>query len=563
MLMTSFLELLGVSMIFPLLQMLFEEDSIQQSWYLNFLYTCLHFTDSNRFLLFIGIIIMIVFVVKNGMALWFSYIQQKFSSEFMKEASSMMLDSYMKQPYEYFLNHNSSELLQGIEGDVNAVYDVMKAVFQFLGETVTVILLALLLFFTDYKTAVGSLLIALICLGFIVFGLKNRTKKAGKNFRNSYEEKRKYGIQAIHGIKEITVLNRRQYFLDKFRDEGEKVAKSNLVYGFISSCPDRIIEGVCVSGFIAIVCFRIISGVDTSTFIPALGLFAMGAFKILPSIAKLTNRITTIVFYQPGLHNCYENITSIRKAEKNTQKEVIKVNDDYNELHFQESVLIQNVTWKYINSEINVLDNVSLSIRKGESIALIGASGAGKTTLADVILGLFKPQGGTVLMDGKDIYSNAEAWSKVIGYVPQSVYLIDDTVRANVAFGVDNKRISDERVWSALDQAQIAGFIKNLPNGLNTMVGDRGIRFSGGQKQRIALARALYENPDILVLDEATSALDTETETAVMEAINALQGQKTLIIVAHRLSTIRNCDRIFEIVDGKAVERSKDEVFVD
>lgn len=213
-----------------------------------------------------------------------------------------------------------------------------------------------------------------------------------------------------------------------------------------------------------------------------------------------------------------------------------------------------------MNAKEAVLTNTFLCINKGESVAFIGSSGAGKTTLADIIMGLLKPQEGSVEMDGIDIFSIPHQWAKIIGYVPQSVFLIDDTVRRNVAFGLKEEDISDEKVWSALGQAQLKEFVEGLPAGLDTIVGERGVKFSGGQRQRVAIARALYEDPDILVLDEATSALDNETETVFMESIDALQGSKILIIVAHRLTTIRNCDRIYEITDGIAIERKKEEV---
>ena len=223
-------------------------------------------------------------------------------------------------------------------------------------------------------------------------------------------------------------------------------------------------------------------------------------------------------------------------------------------------IKINQISWKYPNSEKFVLKDLSMEIFRGESIALIGTSGAGKTTLADIILGLYRPQGGNITVDNVDISTIPQQWSKMIGYVPQQVFLTDDTIRNNIAFGLYENEIDEKAIWRALEKAQLKEFVQSLPEGLNTKVGERGIKFSGGQRQRVAIARALYYEPDIIVLDEATSALDNETETAVMESIDLLKGEKTLLIIAHRLSTISNCDRIYEIVDGKAVPKRKEDV---
>lgn len=311
-----------------------------------------------------------------------------------------------------------------------------------------------------------------------------------------------------------------------------------------------------------IACIRIMIGTNLNTFVPVLGTFAVGAFRILPSISKISSRLNAIAFYRPCLQSTYDNLKEINEYDEQymptLQQEHISLEK---EISFQNCLEIRNISWKYLNAKNNVLQNLSLTIHKGESVAFIGASGAGKTTLADVIMGLLEPQSGAVEVDGTDIFSIPHQWARTIGYVPQSVFLIDDTVRGNVAFGLKEENVFDDKIWAALEEAQLKEFIESLPLGLDTIVGERGVKFSGGQRQRIAIARALYENPDILVLDEATAALDTETENAVMESIDALQGFKTLIIVAHRLTTIRNCDKIYEIKDGIAVERSKADVF--
>lgn len=561
MLMSAGMELLGVSAIYPFLQMVLDADAIQIKWYVQ----CIRIVDPDisekSVLIVMGIVIMLIYIIKNLLLLLSIYVQNKYAANMQKENTIKVLDAYLRRNYEFFLNTNSSVILRGIGADVSGVYQILLCCFTIIAEMMNVILLGIFLFITDPFITVSAMILAGVSFLVITFGFKGKMKRAGLNMRQFSALKNQYSYQAVMGIKEITVLNRRKQFIDQFKEAAELEAKTSLTNGFLTACPDRILEGVCITGFMGIVCMEIAIGKDLNTFIPVLGTFAMGAFRILPSISKLSSRINLIVFYRPCLQSTYDNLRKISQYEGENWSKVEEEKTYVDEkVSFQSCLEIKNISWKYLSAQNNVLQGLSLTIHKGESVAFIGASGAGKTTLADVIMGLLQPQTGSVEMDGKDIFSMPHQWSRIIGYVPQSVFLIDDTVRSNVAFGLKREDVSDDKIWIALEEAQLKEFVESLPYGLDTIVGERGVKFSGGQRQRIAIARALYENPDILVLDEATAALDTETENAVMESIDALQGSKTLIIVAHRLTTIRNCDRIYEIRDGVAVERRKDEV---
>ena len=555
---SSSLELLGVSAIYPFLELLLQTDNLQEKWYVNAIYAIKSDVELREILLIIGGMIILVYVFKNLFMIFSAYVQNAYAAKFQRETSTKMLDAYLKRSYQFFLNTNSGVIIRGITSDIQGVYQILLAFFTMMTELLNVAVLGVFLFFTDWLTALAAMLLAAFCFASIIMGFKKMLKKAGQDMRSANALKNQYGYQAIHGIKEITVLDRRENFVSQFDKAASLEEKSATIYGFTGGCPDRILEGVCIAGFMGIVCFRIASGTDLESFVPVLGTFAVGAFRILPSISKVSNRLNTIIFFKQTLQNTYDNLKAVETYEDDLNIDIKDTNE--NDVRFVNELQIKTISWKYRNANHNILENASLAIRKGESVAFIGSSGAGKTTLADIIMGLLKPQEGVVEMDGIDIYTIPHQWAKIIGYVPQSVFLIDDTVRRNVAFGMENDVISDEKVWDALEEAQLKTFVAGLPNGLDTIVGERGVKFSGGQRQRIAIARALYENPDILVLDEATSALDNETETAVMESIDALQGSKTLIIVAHRLSTIKNCDRIYEIVDGAAIERSKEDV---
>ena len=316
-----------------------------------------------------------------------------------------------------------------------------------------------------------------------------------------------------------------------------------------------------MSGLMTLIAVRVLGETDIASMLSQLSVIAVAAFRILPSLGSVLSCVNSIVFNAPCLAASYETIEMVRRLDVREEQEEKIEEEERSHIKFTDELVLSHITFQYPKRQTAVLEDLNMRIRKGTSVAFIGASGAGKTTLADIILNLLEPKEGEILMDGYNIRVLKGQWNKIVGYVPQSVYLTDASIRRNIAFGVEEEKIDDAKVWKALEMAQLKPFVEGLAEQLDTVVGEWGIQFSGGQRQRVAIARALYGEPDILILDEATAALDNETETAVMESIDALQGIKTLIIVAHRLTTIRNCDEIYEIRDGKAVKRSKEEIF--
>lgn len=562
---TSVFEMLGVGSLLPFLESMLNPDEVSQKWYGHILINVFGVKDSVTLLVLLGIGIVILYLVKNAVVLLSVYVQNRLSTRINRELATTMLNSYMKRPYEFFLEHSSADVIRGVDNDVNGVYVIIVNLFKVSAEILKCTTIAALMLLIDFSMAIGIVGLVGFCLITITLGFKGIMSNMGRKQREASRNCSMHVYQAITGIKEITVMHRRENFVKRYDAVADLKRKTNLVYNFIGTCPNRIIETVCIGGIMLVVCVRIAQGVNMKEFVPHLGTFAVAAFQILPSAGNISAYVSGLVFLRPTLEETYNNITAANKYEKGSMELSL---DEENtrfakdvRVEFKEKITIENITWKYNNSNREILEGLSLEIYKGQSIALIGSSGAGKTTLADIILGLLPPQKGTVKVDGKSIYTIPDEWSKLIGYVPQSVFLIDDTIRNNISFGLLPNEIDEGKVWEALEQAQLAEFVRSLPQGIDTIVGERGVRFSGGQRQRVAIARALYYNPEILVLDEATSALDGETEDAVMESIERLQGKKTLIIVAHRLTTIKNCDKIFEIVDGKAVERKKCEVF--
>lgn len=556
-------ELLGVSSILPFMEAMLAPQELLEKWYVRSIMGIFGIESEYGMLILIGIGIILLYFVKNAYLLFSAYLQSKFSTGITRELSTLMLQSYMKRPYEYFVNNNSAGILRGINVDVTGVFNILSTAFKMMSEILMCLMIAVYLFISDVFMALGVVSLALMCLIAVTLGFKKKMHIMGQKQREAFLNCNKSAYQAVTGIKEITVLQRRDDFVEQYDRAAGVRSQATQVNTFIQMCPAKIIEAVCVGGMIGVVCIRIGMGMDLQTFVPKLGAFAVAAFKILPAISNVSSYLSSLVFYRPSLEETYNNITSAWECEDYRRSYALSKGIDEcesNSIQFENTLEIKDITWKYANADRMVLNQAFMSVKKGESVALIGASGAGKSTLADIILGLFPPQKGTVEMDGIDVYAMPVRWSQIIGYVPQAVFLIDDTIRNNISFGLSREKIEDEKIWEALEKAQLKDFVQKLPNQLDTIVGERGIKFSGGQRQRVAIARALYNNPTILVLDEATSALDQETEMAVMESIEALKGKVTLIIIAHRLSTIQKCDKIYEVTDGGIVQRNKVDV---
>ena len=559
----SLLELFGVTIIVPFINAVMNPESVAQNKYIMLLlgFFKIRIPSPSIILVILGIILMAIYVIKNIGLICSRYLQNSYQYNIQKEISITMMKSYLNHPYEYFVNTNISEILRGISSDVIGFTNIINVLLSCLSELLTATLILSFVLTMDFLTSIGLIAVAILSVVIIIFGCKNITAKIGAQQREATLEQSKCTYQAINGIKEIFVMQRKKFFLNAYGIASEKQVGIQKIYLLILSIPERIIEVLVVCGIVVIVCIRIIQGYAAEQYISQLAAIAIACFRLLPTLNKLTNGASQLIYNMPCLDAVYNNITEAREYADKDNTSVNSITAKGNTpLTFEKEIEIHDITWQYSNSDRNVLEHLSLTIHKGESIALIGESGAGKSTLADVIMGLLHPQCGLVQVDGKPINQNSIQWSQIIGYVPQNVYLTDDTIRNNVAFGIPANEIRDDDVWAALKQARLDEYILRLPHGLDTMVGDRGIKFSGGQRQRIAIARTMYYNPEILVLDEATSALDDETEKAVMESIDSLHGKKTLIIIAHRLSTIKKCDKIYEVIDKHIVQRNKSDI---
>lgn len=555
-------EAIGVSAVLPLINVIIDPDVVRNHEIgAKLLAPFPGITDEEiMFLTAAGVIA--VYIFKNLYMSGLAYVRIKYSCKVQRELSIRIINSYVKRGYPFFLNTSVGDVLRGIGGSVSGVYMILCQLFRILAEVLTIICICGYLIIEDAVLAGTIIALALFCVVLTVLIFRRRVKYYGEEQFKYSSTVSKNSLQLFYGIKEVLVMKRVKHFLNEYENAYVHRQKAAVSQTMAAESPAYVIEGTCVAGIIVAVCIRMVRMGSAVSYLPQLAAFAMAAFRILPSLGRISSGFNTCIFHLSAADETYRNILELNKYEKRQtdQNKKMEGAGEKRTYSFEKSIRVENVVWRYEGGNEDVLEDLNLEIKKGQAVALVGQSGAGKTTLGDVILGLLEPQKGRVCIDGTDIRDMGDELGNMIGFVPQSIYLTDDTIRNNIAFGINERDIDDEKIFMALEKAQLKEFVETLPNGLDTMVGERGVRLSGGQRQRMAIARALYLDPQILVLDEATSALDEETETAVMEAIDALQGEKTLIIIAHRLSTIRNCDVAYEIVHGKAVERSIDEL---
>ncbi len=552
----SFLELLAVMVFVPFIDVLQNQNIIRDKWYLKFVFDFFHFQSNKSFVVFIAVVIIGIYVIKNVYLILEKDYIFRFSYNTQMKLSTRLLAAYMKEPYTFHLNHNIAILQRSLHEDTSRFMQVVLYALELGAEfAVSGVLVIYLL--------VVSKSITIIVLGFLAvfvgaFLMISRKYSRRLGFENQgYQGKIfQWMNQALGGIKEIKILERETYFTDEFQKYWEKYARGLRIARTISILPKYTVEAVAMTGLLVAVIVKLLFGeADSVYFISQLAAFAVAAMRLMPSVGRINEHASNMLYALPSVDLVYHDLVRIEgltaKGE-NGRKEDWKL---------QKEIRVQGVSYRYPDTEEWVLDNVNFAIKRGTTVAFIGSTGSGKTTMVDIILGLLTPVKGRVLADEINVHEHAKTFHTQVGYIPQTIYLSDDTIRNNIAFGMREELIDEDAVCAAVEKAQLTDFINSLPYGLDTIVGDRGVRLSGGQRQRIGIARALYHDPEILVLDEATSALDNETEAAVMEAIEHLQGMKTMIIIAHRLTTIRNVDVIYEVGDGEVVERSKDAVF--
>lgn len=552
----SFLELLGVAVFQPFVNIIMMPDSIQENPYLARIYQMFGCSTTESFLTVVALGIIVIYVVKN-VYLWVEQnLIMKFTYGMQQKLSTRLLTTYLSEPYTFHLNKNIAELQRSMQEDTGLFTQVLMHTLQLVAEVVVCIVLGVYLFTVSNSITVVIVGLLILCVVLFTKITKRFTEQLGKEAQVYKGKLYQWVNQSLGGVKEVKVLNREEFFVSSYKKYYGLYIKGVRINRLLSITPKYMVEAVCMTGLLIAIIIKLNFGHgELENFIPQLATFAVAAFRLLPSVGRINEHVNNILYAVPSVDLIYGDLKGIEDYQESKGEEEGK------EWSFEHGITAKHITYAYPNTDTNVLEDANCVIPKGKTVAFIGSSGAGKTTMADIILGLLAPQRGKILVDDIDVFKNLTMWHHQIGYIPQVIYLSDDTIQNNIAFGIHEDQIDEEAVRTALKKAQLAEFVDTLPDGLDTIVGDRGVRLSGGQRQRIGIARALYHDPEILVLDEATSALDNETETAVMEAIESLQGSKTMIIIAHRLTTIQNADIIYEVGDGKVTERSKEYVF--
>ncbi len=548
----SGLELMGVSVILPIINGIMAPDKMLEEPAYIWIYEKFHMTSVRPLIMLLLVSLIVVYVIKNAFLIYMYNKQYKFIFENQRVLADRMVKCYMSQPYLFHVSKNSAELLRNINEDTGNFFGALQAGIKLLTELMVCLVLGVYLLIKDKTITISVVCLLAIMLWLSVKVYKKNLVRMGARNRFYQMSLNKWVQQSFGGIKEVKILNKEKFFYDKYDEAYRGHAKSEYTYHTLLMVPKPIIETMCICGLLGAIAIKFWwRGADITYFVPILSVFAIAAFRLLPSFNRITEYLGTILYQKSAITSIYEDLKEIdelnaQKREKNKEEKAIQ---------FQNKIEIKDLTFSYPGAEKEVLKDLNLEIRKKSSVAFIGHSGAGKTTLADILMGLLKPAKGDVCVDGVSIFEGLNSWHQIIGYIPQTIYLMDDTIKNNIAFGIEEKEIDPARLKYAVEQAQLSQLIEELEFGLDTKIGEMGVRLSGGQRQRIGIARALYHNPEILVLDEATSALDNETEKAVMDAIETLHGKMTLIIIAHRLSTIKDCDYVYEIGDGKATPK--------
>ena len=516
----------------------------------RYVYDALGMRSADDMVMWAALGLIVVFVVKNLYLTFLTYISARYNSGRKVSISNRLFRAYLRSPYTFHLQRNTATLLRNTNGESGSVISgVLSPLMTLAQEILTLLFVFVLLLIVEPVVTI----VVFTVMGTITYVFYRATRTKMSEYAEEAKRHRKLSVKAVNqglgGFKDARILGREKFFLESYKESTWFQAEADRYKSVIQALPKLFLETLSVAGMLGVSAFLVAQDRPLETIIPTLTLLGVAVVRLMPSFQKISMGINTLQWGAKSLDAVYDDLVDLDAQEA----EIRARQESGDPLSFEREIRFDNVSYQYPEQEGEALRDVSLAIQKGAAVGFVGPSGAGKTTIVDVLLGLLDPTEGRVLVDGVDIQGRMARWQRKIGYIPQSIYLTDDTIRGNVAFGMDADEINDNQVWAALEAAQLRGMVETLPMGLDTIVGERGVRISGGQRQRVGIARALYHNPEVLVMDEATSALDNQTERQFVEALEGLQGSHTLVVIAHRLSTVRNCDTLFMLDEGRLV----------
>lgn len=552
MLIASLLSLLGVGMIPVFVLTVINPDYILEMPVVGELLSSLNITTTERLVVVGALFLLFVFAAKNVYMIYYDYVKTKYMLHRKVYIQNRLFRAYMSSPYLLFLSRNSSELIRNIDGESTRVMDgVLKPALDItLNGMMTLMIIVALIYVEPFISGMGILLFG---GGSYIFLRSSRSKMRsfGSKALHHRHLKMKALMQGLGGFKDVKVLNREWYFLKDFDTNIRKILKYDLWNTIFRALPVHIIELLALSGVLFIAVTMILQGRSADAIVPVIALFGAAVMRLKPSIFSLIEGVNSLHY---NTHSIDTILTDLHKLENQKGSTLPPPGKKGNaeRLEIRDHLELKNVAFKYPGNSDYAVENINIRIPKNHAVAFVGASGAGKTTLADVILGLLKPQRGEIRVDGVDIFDDIRKWQHNIGYIPQDIYLLDEPIRNNICFGVEEHEIDEEQLKMVIETAQLSDLIRSLPEGVDTLVGERGVRLSGGQRQRIGIARALYHDPQLIIMDEATSALDNITEKYLIHAIEQLKGEKTIIMIAHRLTTVQKCDTIY-LMEGAEI----------
>ena len=550
----SFLDLLGIGLIGPFVAVVTAPETLSDSSAWRTFSSLLPIGDTYNPLVVLGIIIVLIFYAKSYAAYWVQRRIVKFSYSRQSELISILMAAYQEMPYEYYIQRNSSSLIQTILRHTE-VYtaQTLIASLRLMSDIVVLVMILVFLAVIDIMAmlSMGCLLAVVAVL--YDKAVKHRISRAGKEMADAQREIIKGVTQGIGGLKEIRLLHKEAYFRSKVTENASTYAKVGGTYRALTLLPRYCIEATMITFVVGLTTVAILTKGETGDVLPTLGVFFMAAIRLMPAGNMIVASINDVRYSKYAVDELYHDL-----AEVSSQRGGVRSTSGSGPLgkverHRFKTISMERIAYKFPARETYAIEKIDVVIHRGQSVGLVGKSGCGKSTLVDVLLGFLEPQEGAIIVDGVPIDVNVRGWRELFAYIPQDVYLVDDTIQRNIALGVADRDINEEQVAKAVRSAQLMELVERLPEGIQTLVGERGVRLSGGEKQRVALARAFFHEREIIVMDEATSALDSETEEQIVATIKALKGKKTLIIIAHRLTTVRHCDIIYRLEAGKIV----------